>query len=201
MPVMASWHSLVHPLGWAYLNKIAAFMMIWPFKKASTPSDQVLAIYNAIVAQSRQKNFYAEWSVPDTVTGRFDMICLHMCLVFRRLRPAPGGNKDFAQDLFDLFFKDMDNSLREMSVNDVAIPKRIQKMGNLFYGLLDKVTTAIDANDAKALAVVINRNIYDETNAVDAKKLGRYLIDLATKLDTQSAQAIEAGEIDLGETS
>ena len=57
------------------------------------------------MAQSRQPHFYADWAVPDTVTGRFDMISLHMALLFRRLRAEGGAGKNFSQAVFDLFFK------------------------------------------------------------------------------------------------
>ena len=53
--------------------------------------------------------------------------------------PAPQGAEkpagtEFSQAVFDLFFKDMDRSLREMGAGDLAVPKKIRKMGDLFYG-------------------------------------------------------------------
>ena len=110
--------------------------MILSLFRKKTATEPVYAVYNSIVAQSRQPVFYAEMGVPDTVTGRFDMISLHMALLFRRLRHGPQSAKDFSQAVFDLFFKDMDRSLREMGVSDLGVPKKIQKMGNLFFGLL-----------------------------------------------------------------
>ncbi len=172
--------------------------MIWPFKKTSTPEGQLYAVYNAIVAQSRQTHFYADWAVPDTVTGRFDMISLHMCVLFRRLRPAPGESKDFAQDLFDLFFKDMDRSLRELGVSDVGVPKKIEKMGNLFYGLLEKVTFSLDSDDQSGLAATINRNVFDEDKPDEAVKLADYLFEFAAELDKQPLAEIKAGNLKAG---
>ena len=84
--------------------------MIFNLFRKNTATEPVLAVYSAIVAQSRQPVFYAEWLVPDTVTGRFDMISLHMALLFRRLRSESGPQKEFSQAVFDLFFKDMDRS-------------------------------------------------------------------------------------------
>ena len=42
-----------------------------------------------IVAQARSPSFYRDYGVPDTVSGRFDMIVLHLVLVLRRLRSEP----------------------------------------------------------------------------------------------------------------
>src|SRR6185312_8042690 len=108
--------------------------MILSLFRKNRATKPVYAVYNAIVAQSRHPRFYADWQVPDTVTGRFDMICLHMALLFRRLRTASGTQKEFSQSVFDLFFKDMDRSLREMGAGDIGVPKKIQKMGNIFFG-------------------------------------------------------------------
>src|ERR1700761_506939 len=107
-------------------------MVLSLFRKTAA-TDHVFDVYSAIVAQSRQPRFYAEWGVPDTVTGRFDMISLHLALVLRRLGTERDA-KVFSQALFDLFFKDMDRSLREMGAGDLAVPKKIRKMGEIFYG-------------------------------------------------------------------
>lgn len=171
--------------------------MIWPFKKTTTPEAPLYAVYSAIVAQSRHPAFYTDWSVPDTVTGRFDMICLHMCLVFRRLRTSSGGSPQFAQDLFDLFFRDMDRSLREMGVGDLSVPKRIQKMGGIFYGVLEKTSEALDAGDREALADVIDRNVFDGGNRGTAARMADYMMAQAARLEKQDAAGIESGKIDL----
>lgn len=170
--------------------------MIWPFKKRFAPADSVYAVYDAIVAQSRQEKFYAEWSVPDTVTGRFDMICLHMGMVLHRIR---GEQSAFAQDLFDLFFKDMDRSLREMGVGDVSVPKRITKMGGVFYGLLEKLTEVLDGDEQGALAGLLTRNIGGAEQPENAQRLAQYLQNLRARLATQTPDAIASGHIDLKE--
>jgi len=169
--------------------------MILSIFKKSTDSAPVYAVYNAIVAQSRQPVFYADWAVPDTVTGRFDMISLHMALVFRRLRSEDKAVKGFSQAVFDLFFKDMDRSLREMGVGDLSIAKRIQKMGNLFFGLLAAVNEAIDARDMDLLDDVLRRNIYAGVEDPPARKLSDYLVAQSEALLDQSIASITAGNL------
>lgn len=175
-------------------------MILNLFRKKSA-SEAVFAVYAAIVAQSRQPRFYADWGVPDTVTGRFDMICLHMALVFRRLRDEGKPVAEFSQQLFDLFFKDMDRSLREMGAGDLAVPKKIQKMGNVFYGLLGKLTKALDANDREQLEAVVRRNIFDDQPAAGAAPLTDYLVAEAARLEQQPTVSILAGKLDQGEAA
>ncbi|KKC39910.1 hypothetical protein WH87_05505 [Devosia epidermidihirudinis] len=169
--------------------------MILSLFRKNTATEPVYAIYSAIVAQSRQPIFYAEWQVPDTVTGRFDMISLHMALLFRRLRTAAGAQKDFSQAVFDLFFKDMDRSLREMGVGDLGVPKKIQKMGNIFFGLLAALNEAMDRKDVTALEDVLSRNIFDGEFGPHIRALAEYLLAKDEVLAAQPADAITGGTV------
>lgn len=169
--------------------------MILSLFRKSTATEPVYAVYNSIVAQSRQPIFYAEWGVPDTVTGRFDMISLHMALLFRRLRTGTKAGKDFSQAVFDLFFKDMDRSLREMGAGDLAVPKKIQKMGNLFFGLLAGLNEAIDRNDDEALAAVISRNLLGGEDSANVRALVAYVRERDSDLANQPADSIIAGDL------
>ncbi len=169
--------------------------MIWPFRKKIKNEHHLYAIYNSIVAQSRQEEFYKNMQVTDSVTGRFDMISLHMILVLRRLRSENAEIKEFSQNLFDLFFKDMDNSIREMGVSDIAVPKKIQKMGSLFYGFLGKLTNSLDNNDEKELVIVVNNNIYDGKDRKNAEKLSKYISETVKLLNKQNLEDIILGKI------
>ena len=169
------------------------------FRK-SAAAEPVYALYAAIVAQSRQSRFYAEWGVPDTVTGRFDMISLHLALVLRRLR-AERDAKVFSQTLFDLFFKDMDRSLREMGAGDLAVPKKIRKMGEIFYGLLASLDTALTDGEPAGVEAVLLRNVYAEPIAAMAPQFATYLLDEASRLTLVPASRIMAGHLDLGQAA
>ncbi|MFD2649319.1 ubiquinol-cytochrome C chaperone family protein [Devosia albogilva] len=172
--------------------------MILSLFRRNTATQPVYAVYSAIVAQSRQPRFYADWQVPDTVTGRFDMISLHMALLFRRLKAESGPQKQFSQAVFDLFFKDMDRSLREMGVTDLGVPKKIQKMGNIFFGLLAALNAAMDARDVAAVEQVLSRNVFDEGTGPHVRALAEYLLAEDEVLATQSPDQIMAGAIRFG---
>jgi cytochrome b pre-mRNA-processing protein 3 len=169
--------------------------MILSLFRKNTATAPVYAVYSAIVAQSRQPRFYAEWLVPDTVTGRFDMISLHLALLFRRLRAEAGEQKEFSQAVFDLFFKDMDRSLREMGVGDMGVPKRIQKMGNIFFGLLAALNEAMDRDDRPALQTVLSRNVFDGASGPHVEALAEYLLAEDRALANQPATAITGGAL------
>jgi len=164
--------------------------MILSLFRKSTATDQVFAVYSAIVAQSRQPRFYAEWGVPDTVTGRFDMISLHLALLLRRLKGESVEARRFSQSLFDLFFRDMDRSLREMGAGDLGVPKKIQKMGNIFYGLLASLDAALSANDAAAVEAVLQRNVYGGEPIAGSRDLATYLLAESRRLAGESTTSL-----------
>lgn len=136
-----------------------------------TPADPKIEerLYSEIVAQSRSPGFYADLAVPDTLEGRFEMILLHQIFVYRRLGELGPEGKDLAQRAFDLFLSDMDQSLREMGVGDLSVPKRMKDMTGAFFGRAKAYTEALEAGDSDdsaateagdALAAALRRNVY-----------------------------------------
>jgi cytochrome b pre-mRNA-processing protein 3 len=157
------------------------------FRKSAAPSPAEEG-YRAIVAQSRQVKFYADWGVPDTVTGRFDMISLHLVLHLRRLRTEPAA-KAYGQALVNVFFRDMDHSIRELGVTDLGVGPRIKKMGNVFYGLVGTLADAIDSGSVAQVEAVLLRNVYDGANP-GAGRLAQYLLDEARRLAAEPVAAL-----------
>ncbi len=170
------------------------------FKKSPDP-EAVHAVYRAIVAQSRQPVFYAQWGVPDTVTGRFDVLSLHMGLVFRRLGGQSKAATEFSQALFDLFFKDMDRNLREMGASDLSVPKKIRDMGNLFYGLTTKVNEAMARGDRAEVEAALRRNLFADREHADVVALADYLESEYAKLERQAVDAMIGGRVVMGEAA
>jgi len=156
--------------------------MIFNLFRKPPAADAALACYRAIVAQSRQERFYADWGIPDTVTGRFNMIALHFALLLRRLKGEPDA-RAFTQALIDLFFLDMDRSHRELGVTDLGVPRQIKKLGKIFYGIVGSVDEALSAPGDEALKQVLARNIYMNAPAPHAADLAAYLVSESARLD------------------
>jgi cytochrome b pre-mRNA-processing protein 3 len=149
--------------------------MLWPFNHFRRPlafPRTIEAIYGMIVAQAREPLFYRAMGVPDTVNGRFDMMLLHIWMVLRRLRPVEGG-AELSQALFDHFCADMDANLREMGVGDLAVPKRMQKFGEAFYGRAAAYDLALTQGD-EPLAQALCKNILDGGDIGQARQLAAY---------------------------
>lgn len=164
------------------------------FQRGPRPAASTL--YGAIVAQSRRPGFYRDLRVPDTVAGRFDMIVLHLVLVSRRLARAGGQGQRLAQEVFDLFCRDMDGNLREMGVGDLTVPKRMREFAEAFYGRRTAYDGALADPGGPALADALARNVLGRNGADgDAQALAVYVRTAAHRLDAQDGSGLLDGRV------
>ena len=169
------------------------------------PRSTIDALYGAIVAQARAAHFYAQMGVPDTVSGRFDMVLLHVVLVLRRLREGGESERALAQEssqqLFDTFCRDMDHNLREMGISDQGLPRHMQRVGEAFYGRAQAYEAALgDGAGEGALAAALARNVYPDSAAEPSViALAQYVRKADEVLGTQPLAALSDGIISFPE--
>jgi cytochrome b pre-mRNA-processing protein 3 len=154
-------------------------------------ADPTQLLYETIVAAARQPRFFSDMSVPDTVDGRFDMIVLHLFLVLERLAGEKGNT---AQSLTDVFFRDMDRSLREMGVGDLSVGKKVRKMAEAFYGRI-KAYSIAKSNDDELLAEALQRNVYAGEASPHAKALADWMKGARNILTKQKTADIMNGHV------
>lgn len=165
------------------------------------PSDESNAarrLYVKTVEQARNQVFYENLKVPDTVTGRFDMISLHGFLVMNRLQ-APDAPREFAELYCSMIFNDMDRNLREMGVGDLSVGKKVRKLAEGFYGRSAAYRSALtQEQDAEQLSTVLSRNIYAgaEPSGDVLRLVEDYVRRTAAHLSAQDLAAFQKGEIE-----
>lgn len=129
------------------------------FRRGAARKRPVEACHAAIVAAARQPGLYTSLSVPDTVEGRFEALCLHVYLVLRRLDRLPPPAADFAQELVDTVFANLDANVRELGVSDVGVSKRMKKIASAFYGRARSYDAALAAEGDAELRAALARNV------------------------------------------
>ena len=166
------------------------------FRKETEQEKTANLLYDAIVAQARQPDFYHAFQVEDSLTGRFEMIVLHAYMLFHRLRDEDKEALELGQAVFDRFFRDMDDSLREIGVGDLSVPKKIKKMAQSFYGRVEAYDAA-RADSTDALADALARNIFPECDGkgVEAQLLAHYVLENAKTLAAQPMSALASGDL------
>lgn len=149
-------------------------------------------LYNHVVSASRNPQLYGQSGAPDTANGRFELIILHIYMLFRRMQEDDAKVKSIKQKTFDCFLADMDVSLREIGVGPDGVPKRIQKMLENFYGRAGAYQAAIDDDNLMHLADVIARNFYPDgkVNNQGAKNLAEYVFQAIIRLDQASTDNV-----------
>ena len=143
---------------------------------APTYQQESHALYVRMVEQSRRPEFYTNYGVPDTLDGRFDLITLHMYLLIDRLK-KDGSNEalELLRAVSEVFFSDMDRSIREMGSSDTGVGKRIKKMSQAFYGR--QMAYHMAGDDEEKLTEALLRNLYrgDLEKLAHARDMASYV--------------------------
>jgi len=147
--------------------------MLKALRRSSHRARLVRSLYAALNAQARQRTFFADFGVADTLDGRFDLVALHAWLVFERLRAA--GLADVAHALSDAIFVGFDEALRDLGAGDMSMGRKIKQMGDAFNG---RINAYGSAQGEEELSAAILRNVYrgDQSRAREALALARYAI-------------------------
>ncbi len=152
------------------------------------------ALYGAIVAQARAPAFYAVLNVPDSVTGRFEMVVLHAILAIDRLKRDGEAGAALGQRVFDNFCRDMDQSLRELGFGDLAVPKRMKRLGESFYGRAEAYGRSLA--DRTELTAAVGRNVFpDEPTTPAAAWLADYARATVAALAATPMEGLARGAI------
>jgi cytochrome b pre-mRNA-processing protein 3 len=150
-------------------------------------------IYEAVLAAARRPPLYLDYGVPDTLQGRFEMVALHLFPVLHRLAEHPGEGAELARLVTERFVEDMDGTLREMGVGDMAVPKRMRTLYESFAG---RIAAYSRAHDQENLAEAIERNVFPDASASGhSSALARYVTAALTALRAADMAALQRGEL------
>lgn len=155
--------------------------------------------YARVVAQARHPGFFLYGGVPDTVDGRFELICLHAFLYLQRLKREQPQAAALGQAFFDTMFADFDRSLREMGTGDLSVGREVKRMAEAFYGRIAAYERGLDDED-ETLKAAVARNLYGTASASDGQlaAVAQYLRREAARLGRQDATGLLTGEIVFG---
>ena len=152
--------------------------------------------YRCVVKQARQPIFFTQYGVPDTLDGRFELICLHAFLYLHRLKAEGPLAKRICQIFFDKMFTDFDRALRELGTGDLSVGKHVKRMVRAFYGRIRAYEEGLSA-DASTLDEALIRNVFGTAPGSSqlAGMMARYVRSVASELRRQSAADLLAGRI------
>jgi cytochrome b pre-mRNA-processing protein 3 len=135
-----------------------AFAFLNKFFGQNDPRDTVRPLYQAVMAEARHEDWYRAAQVPDTLEGRFDMMCLVNALVLIRMEALGEGAQAPMAWLTEVFVEDMEGQMREVGFGDVVVGKQVGKMMGSLGGRLGACRDALAPGGD--LAAMLGRNIY-----------------------------------------
>lgn len=138
--------------------------------------------------------FFTNYGVPDTLDGRFELICLHAFLYLHRLKSERPQSGPFCQELFDTMFADMDRSLREMGKSDLSVGKEVKRMAQGFYGRIRAYEEGLAGADG-VLAAALARNLFGTAKGAPPAAMTAYVRRAAAELGAQPAAELLAGHV------
>jgi cytochrome b pre-mRNA-processing protein 3 len=169
-----------------------------PLRRKALDAAAELA-YRRVVGQARRPEFFAALGVPDTLDGRFELICLHAFLFLRRIKGEAAPAAALGQRFYDTMFDDFDRSLREIGTGDLSVGRQIRRMAEGFHGRIKAYEDGLDGGDA-VLEAALSRNLFG-TAPADTEQVGRiaaYLRREAAQLAGQPVAALLAGDVAFG---
>jgi cytochrome b pre-mRNA-processing protein 3 len=167
------------------------------FGKREDDLAYIRPLWHRVVEIAREKAWYADYGVADTVPGRFDAITLVLALVLLRMETDEALIEPSVR-LTEVFVEDMDGQLRQSGVGDLVVGKHVGKLMGTLGGRLGALREALAPSDGKtrnvALIEVIARNV-TLTEDGDAGKVAQAACKLAYTLAGTSAEDLLTGRI------
>ena len=151
-------------------------------------------LYYKIVSFSRNKEFYSKCKVPDTTDGRFEILLLHLIILIRKLKKD--RKERLSQSIVDLMFSSIDLSFREEGVGDLSIPKKMKKVGMVFYGRSTSLEVIMNTQDIlkkeNLLGDYFLRNTFssDPLHKKNANELSKYTIAFEQLIENVNIEEI-----------
>lgn len=169
--------------------------MLALLKKNRALKQTARLLYGSIVTTARRRIIYADWGMPDTLQGRFEVIVLHLVLAQHRLAAEGGGGARLARALSEAFVTDMDDCMREMTFGDLAVPREIKGVAAALFDRW-KAYGALLSGEQGALGTALgDRLAYLGSPDLDVPRLADYMCRTYQAIAAQPGADILAGRV------
>ena len=102
-------------------------------------------IYNNLIILTRNKKLYSKITKTDTFSDRLIVLLFHFAFILKVYKNKE--SKKNLQNLYDIFFKQLELSIREIGYGDMSINKKMKDYINIFHSLLTKIDSWENINN------------------------------------------------------
>ncbi len=150
------------------------------FNRPPRGHDPVRPVWHRAVELARQRDWYAEHGLADTLAGRFDAVTFVLALILLRMERDPELIGPSVR-LTELYVDDMDGQLRESGMGDLVVGKHMGKLMSTLGGRLGVLRDALPLGEA-ALIPVVERNMSLCAGA-DPARMARAVMAMHARID------------------
>ena len=149
-------------------------------------------IYWLTANHARHPLFFQDYQVPDSITGRYELLCIHVYLLLERLR-REDECRDLSQQITEILVKEIERAYRDNGFQDLSIPKNVKKLIAGFYQRADAYKGGVRQNSAERLVTSVNKFVYANQLDVNhnAYRLSIYMLAAYTHLSSVYVTDIE----------
>ena len=94
-------------------------------------------LYNKLIELSRNKVLYSHFDKQDTFSDRLIFLLIHLAF-FIKIYKNDNNTKQL-QDIYDLVFRQLELSIREIGYGDQSINKKMKDYVNFFHNILSEI--------------------------------------------------------------
>ena len=100
-------------------------------------NDNYLNLYNNFVKLTTNKLLYKDLKKKDTFSDRLILLLIHFAFFLKVFKNQ--NNSKILQEIYDLFFRQLELSIREIGYGDQSINKKMKDYINLFYSIVSEI--------------------------------------------------------------
>lgn len=153
-------------------------------------------LYGAIVSAARAPELFRDFAVPDNPMGRLESILLHLALAIERLQREGEAGQGLARALAEAYVTDMDDSLREIGIGDMGVPRRVKQAAGALFERHRSYAASLALPDDGELGLCLARSLLARERGPVPAGLVNYVRRAHSALASQEGRRLIAGEIE-----
>jgi cytochrome b pre-mRNA-processing protein 3 len=170
-------------------------MLKFLFPRLTPAPHRGVALFDAVTAKARQRHWYVEGEVPDTLEGRFQVLATIAALVMVRLEAEGISGDALSVALTERFIEVMESEHRELGIGDPKLGRTVRKLVGSLAGRVELWRSAVaDGADWNG---AVRQSVYRGEIASDAlDHSAASLRGFWTNLSGLDAKALAEGRIE-----
>ena len=170
-------------------------MLGFLFRTLTAEATTGAPLFEALTVRAREKHWYVEGTVPDTIDGRFAVLATLAAIVLVRLEQLGDEGNAAAVALTERFIEVMESEHRELGLGDPTLGRTVRKLVRLLAMRTERWRSA--ASGETGWAAATRESLYRSGVSPDAlEHSASALKRLSGKLQRLTLSDIEQGQLE-----